>query len=63
MHVPQLYAPVWQSPEDAAVSAQFLDRAVSEVCTDAKLVSAQGMAAGQFRAYTVPGLFGKDVME
>ena len=59
----QLYSPVWQSPEDAAVSAQFLDRAVSEACPDAQLVSAQGVAAGQFRAYTVPGLFGKDVLE
>ena len=45
------------------MSAQFLDRAVSEACPDAQLVSAKGVAAGQFRAYMVPGLFGKDVME
>ena len=60
----QLYAPVWQSPEaDADVSAQFLERAVSDACPDAQLVSVQALPDGQFRAYTVPSLFGRDVME
>ncbi len=60
----QLYAPVWQSPEaDVGVSARFLERAVMDACPDAQLASAQALPEGQFRAFTVPSLFGKDVME
>ena len=60
----QLYAPVWESPEpDVGVAAQFLERAVSDACPDAQLASAKALPDGQFRAYIVPSLFGRDVME
>lgn len=44
-------------------STQSLASAIDELYPDATLVRSESFDYGEYRAYTVPGLFGRDVME
>ncbi|KAK9803575.1 hypothetical protein WJX72_001424 [[Myrmecia] bisecta] len=60
----QLYGPAWRTSEpDASASAKVLEDAVLDVCPGGQLVAAQSLADGEYRAFSVPSLFGQDIVE
>ena len=55
------YSPAWRSLEPTVgQTAEVLEASVQQVCPDAQLVEWASMPNGEYRAFTVGSLFGRD---
>ncbi|PNW70316.1 hypothetical protein CHLRE_17g714900v5 [Chlamydomonas reinhardtii] len=60
----ELYTPAWRAPtRTAKEAADVLERTVLARFPEWELVRSEEFEFGQYRAFTAPSLFGKDVME
>ena len=58
------YSPAWRSLEPTVgQTAEVLEASVQQVCPDAQLVEWASMPEGEYRAFTVGSLFGRDRLE
>ena len=58
------YSPAWRSLEPTVgQTAEVLEASVQQVCPDAQLVEWASLPEGEYRAFTVGSLFGRDRLE
>jgi hypothetical protein len=64
LHIDCRYSPAWRSLEPTVgQTAEVLEASVQQVCPDAQLVEWASLPEGEYRAFTVGSLFGRDRLE
>lgn len=60
----ELYSPAWRTDtRDPKVAAEALERTVLALFADSELARSESYDFGEYRAFLVPSLFGRDIME
>lgn len=60
----QMYSPAWRATEpDPRTATKLFENALKRVCPDAQVVNQAQMPDADFRAFSVAGLYGQDIIE
>ncbi|DBA65675.1 hypothetical protein WJX79_001313 [Trebouxia sp. C0005] len=60
----QMYSPAWRASEpDPRTATKLFENALKRVCPDAQVVKQAQMPNADFRAFSVAGLYGQDIIE
>lgn len=60
----QMYSPAWRAAEpDPRTATKLFENALKRVCPEAQVVKQMQMPDADFRAFSVAGLYGQDIIE
>lgn len=60
----QMYSPAWRASEpDPHIANLLFENALKRVCPEAQVVKQTQLPNADFRAFSVPGWYGQDIIE